>query len=69
VGRAIENFWGLVELGRLAALSGFRLRGPYWRWRMHTAFGRGLPRSRLELIRGLLAYGRWVRHMRRLGRG
>ncbi|MBL8999679.1 MAG: hypothetical protein JNK25_00920 [Phycisphaerae bacterium] len=55
----------IYELLRLAALSGFRLRGRYWSWRMHTAFGRGYPASRAELIRSILEYGRWVRSMRR----
>jgi hypothetical protein len=63
--RLLENIGALCELARLAALSGFRFRGRYWRWRMHTAFGRGYPASRTELIRGVLAYGRWVRRMRR----
>ena len=57
----------LYELFRLAALSGFRLKGRYWSWRMHTAFGRGYPASRGELIRSVLEYGRWVRRMRRGG--
>jgi hypothetical protein len=64
-----ENAWAVYELLRLAALSGFRVRGAYWRWRLHTAFGRGYPRSRTELIRGVLAYGRWMRRMRRMSRG
>jgi hypothetical protein len=59
----------LYELARLGAMSRFRFRGPYWKWRLHTAFGRGYPASRRELIRGLLAYGRWMHEMRRTGRG
>jgi hypothetical protein len=55
----------LYELFRLAALSGFRLKGRYWTWRMHTAFGKGYPATRAELIRSVLEYGRWVRRMRR----
>lgn len=54
----------LYELGRLGVISGFRFRGPYWQWRLHTAFGKGYP-SRPELIRSVLEYGRWVRRMRR----
>ena len=61
---AFENFGGLYELARLAVLTRFRLRGPYWSWRLHTAFGRGYP-PRGELIRSILAYGRWVHRMRR----
>lgn len=62
--RILDNLGGLWELGRLAALTRFRFKGPYWRWRVHTAFGRGYP-TRRELARGVLAYGRWVRRMRR----
>ncbi len=65
--RWIENAGALYELARLGLLSGFRFRGSYWRWRLHTAFGRGYP-PRAELIRGVLAYGRWIRQMRRLAR-
>jgi hypothetical protein len=61
----IQNLGAVYELVRLGVLTRFRLRGPYWRWRMHTAFGRGYPRSRLELARAVLAYGRWMRRMRR----
>ncbi|MBS0195358.1 MAG: hypothetical protein JSR77_01235 [Planctomycetes bacterium] len=57
----------LYELARLAVLSRFRLRGAYWQWRMHTAFGRGMPASRWVLVRSILEYGRWVRVMRRRG--
>jgi hypothetical protein len=60
-----DNVWALYELARLAALSRFRFRGAYWRWRLHTAFGCGYPRSRVELLRALLAYGRWMHRMRR----
>jgi hypothetical protein len=66
--RVLENLWAIYELARLAALSRFRMRGPYWSWRMHTAFGRGYP-NRRELLRGVLAYGRWVHQMRRMVRG
>ena len=66
--RAVLDFFGaMYELARLAVLSGFRFRGAYWRWRLETAFGQGYPRSRGELIRAVLAYGRWVRRMRRGG--
>jgi len=61
---ALETLGGLYELARLAVLSGLRLRGRYWSWRLHTAFGRGCPASRAELARGILAYGRWVWRMR-----
>jgi hypothetical protein len=63
-----DNVMALFELARLGVLSRFRFRGSYWRWRMHTAFGRGYPASRWELVRSVLAYGRWMHQMRRLGR-
>jgi hypothetical protein len=63
--RIFENIGALYELARLAALSGFRVRGPYWKWRLHTAFGRGYPASKAELVASVLAYGRWVRRLRR----
>lgn len=56
---------GAWELLRLAVRSRFRLRGPYWAWRWHTAFGRGAP-PRGELVRSVLRYGHWARRMRRL---
>jgi hypothetical protein len=64
MGRFLDNLGGLWELARLAAVTGFRFKGRYWRWRLHTAFGRGYP-PRKELVGGILAYGRWVRRMRR----
>ena len=63
----LDTLGGLYELARLGVLSRFRFRGPYWAWRMHTAFGRGMPGSRLELLRGVMAYGRWMHRMRRGG--
>lgn len=56
---------GLYQLARLALLSGFRFKGPYWTWRMHTAFGAGYPASRMELIRSVIEYGCWIHRMRR----
>jgi ribosomal protein L34 len=66
--RAIGTLWGVYELLRLGVLTRFRFRGPYWRWRMETAFGRGMPASRRELVRAALAYGRWMHEMRKLSR-
>lgn len=60
----VDMFWGVYELARLAALTRFRFRGRYWRWRYETAFGRGAPRSRLALCRALLRYGAWAHRMR-----
>jgi hypothetical protein len=64
----IEFFGGVYELARLAFLTGFRFRGPYWSWRLHTAFGRGKP-GPIALVRSVLDYGRWVHRMRRGARG
>lgn len=66
--RAIATFIaGSWELFRLAARSRFRFDGAYWTWRWHTAFGRGAPASRSELVWAALRYGRWMGKMRRLG--
>ncbi len=61
----IDSLGGLWELARLAAMSRFRFGGPYWEWRLHTAFGKGYPSSRVEMARAVLAYGRWMYRMRR----
>jgi len=64
---AIDTVGAIYELARLGIITRFRFRGPYWEWRLHTAFGRGFPESRVQLIRAVLDYGRWVRRMRRGG--
>ncbi len=64
---AIDTVGAIYELARLGIITRFRFRGPYWEWRLHTAFGRGYPESRVQLIRAVLEYGRWVRRMRRGG--
>ena len=61
----LDSIGGVFELARLAALTGFRMRGQYWSWRWHTAFGRGAPENRRELAASVLEYARWVRRMRR----
>lgn len=61
----IDTIGGLYELLRLACISGFRFRGPYWSWRMHTAFGRGKP-PLPELLESVLDYGRWAYRTRRM---
>jgi hypothetical protein len=65
VRRFLDTLGGLYQLARLAVISRFRFRGPYWTWRLHTAFGRGYPGTRLETARAVLEYGRWVHRMRR----
>src|SRR5262245_30074533 len=60
IDRLIDGCFALYELLRLALVTKLRLRGPYWNWRLHTAFGRGYPPSRWELIRAVVAYGAWV---------
>lgn len=63
--RLVENLFALYELARLGVVTRFRFRGPYWQWRLHTAFGRGYPASRAELLSAVLAYGRWIHRTRR----
>lgn len=63
--RICDTLGGLYELARLAVVTRFRFRGAYWSWRLHTAFGRGYPGSRPELLAAVLAYGRWAYRMRR----
>ncbi len=60
----VETLGGMYELLRLGVISRFRFRGAYWQWRLHTAFGRGYPASRVELVRAILNYGRWMWRMR-----
>lgn len=64
---AIDTLGAVYELARLGVITRFRFRGPYWEWRLHTAFGRGYPESRWQLVHAVLEYGRWVRRMRRGG--
>jgi hypothetical protein len=61
----LDTAGGIYQLARLGVITGFRFRGGYWTWRLHTAFGRGYPGSRGELIRSVLDYGRWVHRVRR----
>ena len=61
----LETIGGLYQLARLALLTRCRFGGAYWQWRLHTAFGRGYPESRWELVWSVLAYGRWIHRMRR----
>lgn len=62
-----DTIGGLWELLRLGWITRFRFRGPYWRWRMETAFGSDVSRRppRRQMIHAVLDYGRWVHRMRR----
>lgn len=53
----------VYELARMAVVARFRVRGAYYSWRWHTAFGRGVP-PRGELIRGMIEYGAWAHRIR-----
>ncbi len=58
---------GLLGLTALGLETRFRLRGPYWDWRRHTAFPDGIPSGgRGEMVRLALEYGAWAWRMRRL---
>lgn len=60
----IEGLLGLTALG---VATRFRVRGPYWQWRTHTAFPTGTPQGgRAELVRLALEYGAWAWRTRRL---
>ena len=67
MGRVINTLGGIWQLVLLAAGSGFRLRGRYWRWRRETAFGGdpGARPGRWQRVRAALEYGRWVHRMKR----
>jgi hypothetical protein len=60
----LDTIGGIYELVRLGVITRFRLRGPYWRWRMETAFGQENPPFR-EKVSSILDYGRWIHRMRR----
>jgi len=55
----------LIELARFAMLTGFRFKGPYWAWRLHTALGTA-PSSTVRRARAAIAYGLWIRKMRKI---
>lgn len=60
----LDTLGGLYQLARLAFITRFRFRGPYWRWRLHTAFG-AHPPSRPQMLASILEYGRWIHRTRR----
>ncbi len=65
--QTISALWNLFLLGWK---TGFRMRGPYWRWRMETAFGTDAARMPTAAARrrAVLEYGAWVGRMRALAR-
>lgn len=59
-----DTLGGLWELARLGFITRFHFRGPYWSWRMHTAFGKGEPPAG-DRRRSILDYARWIHRLRR----
>jgi hypothetical protein len=59
----LDTLGGLYQLARLAVITGFRFRGPYWQWRMHTAYSHQRP-PRATMLHDILNYARWVHQMR-----
>lgn len=56
----------IYHLLRLAIITRFRFRGDYWSWRLNTAYGRGWPCSRRELVLSTIDYGRWMHRTLRM---
>jgi hypothetical protein len=65
-----ETIGGLWELFRLGVKTRFHFRGPYWQWRLETAFG--TDRSKWPPLRrrvhAAIDYGKWIHRMRRYTR-
>ncbi|MBL9141997.1 MAG: hypothetical protein JNK53_09045 [Phycisphaerae bacterium] len=63
----LRSIWNLFLL---ACKTGFKLNGPYWRWRRETVFGTDPAKmpSAAERRKAVLEYGAWVGHMRALKR-
>ena len=57
---------GLWELVILGVRTRFRFTGPYWRWRIDTAFGSDPARwpPRRQRLHAVLDYARWVYRMK-----
>lgn len=65
---ALLTLAGGWELLRLGVVTRFKFSGPYWRWRTHTAFGRGMPEGgKWGMLKATLDYGKWV-HQQRMSR-
>jgi len=67
VRHVIDTIGGVWELILLAWKSRFRMRSVYWRWRYETAFGTDPTKMppRLQRLRAMLDYGRWVYRIKR----
>ena len=66
----LDTLGGLWELLLLGFKTRFRFGGPYWQWRMNTAFGADRehrPPLRQRLL-ATLEYARWVHRMKRARR-
>lgn len=63
--RLIDSIGGLYELLRLGFQTRFKFKGPYWQWRLHTAFGTKGPPSKSAAIAAALRYGRWIHRIRK----
>lgn len=63
----LDTIGGLWELAVLAVRTRFRFTGPYWRWRIETAFGDDSSRwpPRRQRFFATLDYARWVYRMKR----
>lgn len=62
----LDTLGAVYQLARLAVVTRFRFGGPYWRWRLHTAFGTAPPSlTAAQKLHSVLDYGRWIHRMRR----
>jgi hypothetical protein len=61
----LDTLGGFCQLARLAVMTRCRFKGPYWQWRLDTAYGRNRPASRLAMLREVLEHARWIHRSRR----
>lgn len=64
LGNALEYLGAIWQLLRLGVITRFRFSGPYWSWRMATAYGRGKP-DRPRMLLDIIAHARWIHRSRR----
>ncbi|MEE4301037.1 MAG: hypothetical protein V2J24_16470 [Pseudomonadales bacterium] len=64
--RLWETILGIWAMARLAWLTRLRFGGPYWQWRLETAFGSDRRRwpPRRQRLAALIEYARWAGRMR-----